>query len=83
MCSESSLNAGFVANVTIKLGMEGSFATVLSKNKTALALNKCLGYECLGEQESETARIVLLRDTYFEKSASLRHFLKSFARQSV
>ena len=66
-----------------ELNLEKSFATILKDNKTALSLNKSLGYKFIEDVEQNIGRFVLTRAEYVLASEKIQRYLRDFAKQSM
>lgn len=66
-----------------KFSLEKSFATVLKTNKSALSLNKALGYAFVEDIEQDIGRFVLTRTEYIRASEKIQRYLRDFAKQSL
>ncbi|MBS1647504.1 MAG: GNAT family N-acetyltransferase [Bacteroidetes bacterium] len=77
--------AGFAALTTLECVFEvlksgeASMATVLKKNTHALAFNKKLGYEIIGETANKNFyKLLLTKETYFKKTLVLKNAARTF-----
>lgn len=66
-----------------ELNLEKSFATILKDNKSALSLNKSLGYKFIEDTVRNIGRFVLIRNDYILASERIRRYLINFAKQAI
>ena len=65
------------------LGLDTSYATILGDNKTAINLNKSLGYKFVENTDENIERFVLTRSEYIVASEKIQRYLKDFVKQPV
>jgi RimJ/RimL family protein N-acetyltransferase len=66
-----------------ELDLHISFATILNDNRSALQLNKSLGYEHIEDVDENIGRFVLTRESYIHSTKIIRRYLQEFAKQNL
>lgn len=65
------------------LKLETAYATILKDNKTALSLNKSIGYKFVEDADQNIGRFKLTRSEYVVASDKIKRYLRDFVRQSI
>ena len=65
------------------LSLDISYATILNDNKSAINLNKSLGYKFLSSTDKNVGRYTLTRSDYVVASEKIKRYLKEFAKQPI
>lgn len=65
------------------LNLETSFATILKNNKSALSLNKNLGYKFVEDSDKNIGRFILTRDDYSVATKKIQRYLRDFVKQPL